>query len=240
MKNDAERPRYLRAKQYLLSRIKKMRPGRNQLEPENQLTVRLGICRETVRKAMSTLIEEGVITRRRGKGNFGHPEVANLKMRIDRNSDFWRILSSRGHAVRAFRSVASVQSPSAGMLRRMPEAEGTTVLTFDLDFFAADRAAIHGKVELLMSIVKTVPLPGEYSGKFNAILKEHCTTETNHTTAWLAAENAGAQAARFDLDANAALLCWEEVYYDLFDQKFGYIKVYFNPALIDLSMLLKF
>ncbi len=237
---ESDLPLYLQAKEYLLDRIKRMKPGKNQIEPENLLTTKLGMCRETIRKAMSTLIQEGIITRRHGKGNFGHPEVANLTMRIDINSDFRRILTSRGYSVRSFRSVASVLPPSVGMLRRMPEAAGSTVIGFDLDFFADGKLAIHGKVELLKDIVKSVPLPGEYKENINVLLKDHCITESNHTTAWLRAENAGQIAALFGLDPATALLCWEEVYYDLFDQKMGYVGISFNPAVMDLSLLLKF
>jgi GntR family transcriptional regulator len=237
---DYELPLYLRAREYLLDRIRRMNPGDNQLEPENLLTTKLGMSRETVRKAMTTLIQEGSITRKHGKGNFGHPAVTNLAMRIDINSDFRRILTSQGYSVRSFRSEARVSSPSVGMLRRIPEVAGSRVVEFDLDFIADGRPAIHSSVELLKDIVVSVPPPGEYKENINAFLKEYCTTESNYTTAWLFAENKADEAARFGLDPSAALLCWEEVYYNIYDLKMGYVKIYFNSAIMDMSLLLKF
>jgi GntR family transcriptional regulator len=237
---DSDLPLYLKAREYMLGKIQRMMPGNNQLEPENQLTAKLGISRETVRKAMSTLIQEGIITRKHGKGNFGHPAVTNLPMRIDINSDFRRMLTSLGYSVRSVRSEASALPPSEGMLRRMPEASGSMVIRFDLEFFADGKLAIHGDVELLESIVVLMPESGEYIDNMNEFLREHCTTESNHTTAWLMAENAGLSGNLFGMKPNCALLCWEEIYYNLFDQKMGYIKIYFNPAIMDLSLLLQF
>jgi hypothetical protein len=74
----------------------------------------------------------------------------------------------------------------------------------------------------------------------NEFLAQHCTTPSNHTTAWLLAENAGDRGRLFAMEPSAALLCWEEVYYNVYDEKMGYLKVLFNPALMDLSLLLKF
>jgi GntR family transcriptional regulator len=239
-KNDSGSPLYLQAKEYLLDQISRMKPGENQLEPENLLTAKLGMSRETIRKAMSTLIQEGIITRKHGKGNFGHPAVTNLPMRIDVNSDFRRMLNSLGHSVRSTRSKAVIMPASPGMLRRMPEAAGSMVVCFDLDFYADGMLAIHGRVELLRDIVLTMPEPGDYEDNMNDFFREHCTTESNHTTAWLLAENAGLSGNIFGLSRSTALLCWEEIYYSVYDQKMGYIKIHFNPAVMDLSLLLKF
>jgi GntR family transcriptional regulator len=237
---DDDLPLYLRAKKYLLEQIRHMRPGDNRLEPENFLANKLGMSRETVRKAMTSLIQEGCITRKHGKGNFGHSAVTNLAMRIDINSDFRRILALQGYSVRSFRSEARVSSPSAGMVRRIPEAADSMVIEFDLDFIADGRPAIHCDVELLQDIVVSIPSPGEYEENIDTFLKEHCTTESNYTTAWLLAENKPSEAARFGLNPSTALLCWEEIYYNICDQRMGYVKIYFNSAIMDLSLLLKF
>ncbi|OHD79638.1 MAG: hypothetical protein A3J97_11500 [Spirochaetes bacterium RIFOXYC1_FULL_54_7] len=238
--NKNETPLYIQAKDYLLGIIRRMEGGANQLEGENLLAAKLGMSRETIRKAMTTLIQEGIITRRHGKGNYGHPSLTNLNMRIDLNSDFRRILTSRGYTVRSFRSGGVVATPSAGMIKRMPEAEGSAVVAFDLDLLADGRPAIHGSVQLLRDIVTRIPQAGEYVDNINEYLKDHCQTESNHTTAWLLAENNAAMARHFSLEPGTALLCWEEIYYDITDRKMGYVKIYFNPEIMDLSLLLKF
>jgi GntR family transcriptional regulator len=239
MKHDTQ-PRYLQAKAYLLGQIRALKAGANQLEPENTLTEKLGMSRETIRKAMSSLIQDGIITRWHGKGNFGHPSVTNMPMRIDLNSDFRRILTEAGYSVRSYRSEAVVRTPSPQMLRRMPEAQGQDVVSYRLDYFADDQLAVAGEVELLSSIVVKHPVGGEFTDSMNAFLKEHCITHSNHTTAWLLADQSAEVSERFSLRPDAPLLCWEEIYYNLHDQKMGYVKVFFNPDRMDLSLLLKF
>ena len=240
MKESEQIPRYIQAKEYLLQQIKKLKAGNNQLEPENTLTEKLGMSRETVRKAMMSLIQEGVITRWHGKGNFGHPAVTNLSMRIDQNSDFRRLLSESGYSVRTFRSEATVRQASETMAKRMPEAQTREVVAYQLDYYADSALAVQGKVELLKDIVIHMPAEGEYNGSMNAFLREHCISESNHTTAWLLAEHNTEVAQRFSLLPDTALLCWEEIYFNLFDEKMGYVKVFFNPKIMDLSLLLKF
>ena len=240
MKEPESIPRYLRAKKYLLQQIKSLQARNNQLEPENALAEKLGISRETVRKAMMSLIQEGVITRWHGKGNFGHPAVTNLSMRIDLNSDFRRILVESGYAVRSFRSKSEEREASDSMRKRMLESEEKTVVAYDLDIYGDDVLAVQGKVELFREIVISLPPEGEYNDSMNSTLREHCVSESNHTTAWLLAENNPEIAKRFSLIPDTPLLCWEEIYYNLYDEKMGFVKVFFNPKIMNLSFLLKF
>ncbi len=233
-------PRYMLAKQYLLEQIRRMTPGDNKLESEHTLTDKLGMSRETIRKAMGSLIQEGVITRRHGKGNFGHPALSNLPMRIDLNSNFRRLLSEGGYHVMSKQSEPVIREASLQMLHRMPEARGKLVVAFMLNFYGSSRLAIAAEAELLQDIVKKMPESGEYQQDMGEFLDEHCTTESNHTTAWLQAECRQDISQRFGISKESPLLCWEEVYYNLFDEKMGYIKIYFNPEIMDLSMMLKF
>ena len=154
MKRKDTKPLYLQMKEYLLDQIEKMNPGDNQLEPENLLSNKLGMSRETVRKAMSVLIREGVITRWHGKGNYGHPAVSNLVMRVDMNSDFRRILKNAGYTVKTERSESTLRLPSDQMLNRIPEAAEKEILSYELRFLADSKLAIHVSVELINKYVK--------------------------------------------------------------------------------------
>jgi GntR family transcriptional regulator len=236
----AKIPRYIAAKEYLLDRIRKMRPGDNQLESENQLTAKLGMSRETIRKAMTILIQEGVITRWHGKGNFGHPGVTNLPMRMDINSDFRRILMNAGYTVKTVRTSASVLSPSTDMINRMPEIASKPVVNFGQLFYADGNLAIQCQVELPEEQMLKMPDAGEYTENINEFLREYCNRESSHTTAWLKAGINPSIAESFYLGPETPLLEWEEVYYDIYDQRIGYIKIFFHPKIMDLSLLLKF
>ncbi len=234
------KPLYIKAKEYLLDKIRHMQPGSNQLEPENMLTVKLGMSRETIRKAISDLIHEGAASRWHGKGNFGHPGVTSLPMRMDINSDFRRILEHTGYNVSTIRTEHIVCKPDDDMLKRMPEASGKSIISFGQLFYADGKLAIQCQVNLLEEIVIKKPKAGLYTENINAFLQEYCRKESSHTTAWLKAALQPQISGRFGLDPTTPLLEWEEVYYDIYDHKLGYIKIYFHPEIMDLSLLLKF
>ncbi len=238
--NIKTKPRYIKAKEYLLEKIRQMQPGNNQLEPENLLTTKLGMSRETIRKAMSDLIHEGVVSRWHGKGNFGHPDVINLPMRMDINSDFRRILENAGYNVSTVRTEHSVCTPDEDMLKRMPEAADKLVVSFGQLFYADGNLAIQCQVDLLEEIVIKKPSVGLYTENINEFLREYCKTERNHTTAWLKAGMQPQISEQFGLDPATPLLEWEEVYYDIYNQKLGYVKIFFHPEIMDLSLILKF
>ena len=240
MEQQNKEPLYIKAKLYLLDRIRKMAAGANKIEPENTLAEKLGMSRETVRKAMTVLIQEGVITRWHGKGNYGHPDVSNLNMRIDLNSDFRHLLTDSGYDVRTFRAQVETREASAAMVRRMPAADGARVVASRQDYYANDVLAVVCYVELLEDIVDVIPEEGEYTESMKEFICAHCTTKSNHTTAWLLAEHNPEVAERFSLIPGAPLFCWEEIYYNLLDEKMGYVKIYFNQNVMDLSLMLKF
>lgn len=80
-KNDTT-PYYLQLLSILrrLIRSNILRPG-DMIPSENELCEHFGISRSTVRQALNTLSDEGLIIRRRGKGTF----ISSLKLK--RNSD---------------------------------------------------------------------------------------------------------------------------------------------------------
>ena len=240
MKQKNIKPLYLQMKEYLLKQIQKMDPGNNQLEPENLLSNKLGMSRETVRKAMSVLIREGVITRWHGKGNFGHPAVSNLIMRVDMNSDFRRILRNAGYQVKTIRSESILKTPSKQMLERIPEAVDEDVLFYELLFFADSRLAIHVNVELYNKYVTCIPESGTYSEIITDSLKKYCDVDSLYSTAWQRAGISSDISSKFGIDTKTPLLIWDEIYYDLNDCKICYTEINFNPEIMDLSMKLSF
>jgi GntR family transcriptional regulator len=235
-----KKPLYIIAKEYMLKKIKQMIPGNNQLEPEHQLTAKLNMSRETIRKAMSTLIQDGIVTRWHGKGNFGHPEVTNLPMRMDINSDFRRLLKNAGYKVDTWRTESSITAPTADLLKRIPEAMDKEVVEFGQSFFANGQLAIQCRVELLREYVTEIPEEGYYTENINDFLMQHCNRETSYTIAWLNAGLNSEISEKFGLPPMTPLLVWEEIYYDIFDFKLGYVKIYFHPETMDLSLLLNF
>jgi DNA-binding GntR family transcriptional regulator len=233
-------PLYLQAKLYLENEIASMPPALNQLESEPTLAKKLEMSRETIRKALTELYREGLISKWRGKGSFGHPAVARLPMRFDLDSNFRLLLANSGYQVYSTRSEWRETLGTDEMEVRIPQATEKSYVTFDQDFFANDDLAIHTTVSIDTSFIKVHPKPGEYHDNINKFFLTHCKMKSEHVISWQHAENNAEIATAFHLPAETPLLSWQEVYYNIYDECMGYVKIHFNPEIMDLSMLLHF
>ncbi len=230
-------PIYMRIRAYLLEQIKNMRPGDNRLETEEALSLRFGTSRATIREAMNSLIREGYISRRQGKGNFGHPAVAQLERRIDLDTDFRRLIQQSGREVRLEQKNIRRTTASPQMVMRLPETERREVLSFDWLYSGDGVAEINCRVELLIEFIKEMPTEGETEATLSQFLARHCDVDISYTATWLRSEISPTMAKLFSLPEGTALLVWEEIFHDLYDRKICYNTIHFHPDRMDLSML---
>ncbi len=235
MESKKEKALYLQVKDYLLEKIKKMEPIENQLEPENLLAKKLNVSRQTIRQAMSELIREGIISRWHGKGNYGHPNVMNLSMRIDQKSDFKDFLEKRGYTVKMMLTDSELTASSWAMQKRIPEANGKQIVTFEKYYYADNNIAVHCRYEFFEEYMKN-PVPGGIiEGSFTDFLKNYCKFDSTYTLAWLRAGQNTEIARKFVIDQGASMVIWDEVFFNHLDQKLFFVEVYFNPQIMDLS-----
>jgi DNA-binding GntR family transcriptional regulator len=250
---EKRKPLHRRVREHLIERIRGMRPGANRLETEEALAERLGTSRATVREAMASLIREGYVTRKQGKGSFGHPGIAGLQMRIDMNSDFRRLIRSSGGRVYVNRSPAVITTPSAQMLRRMPEARQDQVVAFDWNYRDGEEQVINCRVELLRHLMKEVPDheaetgrgetpegeeagPEESAPHLAEFIERYCEVEITYTATWLRSEISPEIAERFGVDPGRPMVVWDEIFFDLYDRRICFNTIHFHPDRMDLSM----
>jgi len=235
MQTNKEKALYLQVKDYLLEKIKEMVPKKNQLEPENLLASNLNVSRQTIRQAMSELIREGIISRWHGKGNFGHPNVLNLSMRIDLKSDFLIFLKGGGYSVKMILTDSRLADSSWAMRRRIPEAISRKVIAFEKYYYADDELAILCKYEFFEEYLKKPISAGITHGNFEDFLRDYCTFNSTYTLAWMRAETNIEVATKFVIDQGTSFLIWDEVFFNHLDQKIFFVEVHFNPKIMDLS-----
>jgi GntR family transcriptional regulator len=233
-------PLHVRTKKYLEKTIRTLAPGNNKLESEPTLTKKLGISRGTVRKALAELYREGLISQWHGKGNYGHPTVAALPMRFDVNSNFRLLLEQSGHTVKTTRSKWVDTMGNEEMEQRIPNALNTAYIMFDQEFLADNHLAIHTTVWIDKAYLVSYPKAGIYQRNIGDFFKKHCTMKSQYVISWQKATCSKEVTSLFGLPEDTPLLEWQEAYYNILDQCMGFIKVYFNPTIMDLSMLLHF
>jgi GntR family transcriptional regulator len=228
----------MQIRDHLLEEIKKMKPGNNRLAPEEDIAKKMGVSRATVRQAMEALIREGYISRRQGKGNFGHPGVTGLAMRFDRNSDFRNLVRESGGDFSLKQANMQLAHPSARMLKRMPHAEKEQTLTFDWIYQDNQRAAIHCKIEVLRYLVREIPKKELSEERLSDFLSRYCMVEISHTATWLSSSIDPDIARIFRIERGRSMVVWEEIFYDLYDREICFNTIHFHPDRIDLSMLI--
>lgn len=230
-----EKALYIQVKDYLLEQIKQMNPKENQLEPENLLAAKLNVSRQTIRQAMSDLIREGIISRWHGKGNYGHPNVMNLSMRIDQKSDFKQFLEERGYSVKMILTDSRLATSSWAMQKRIPEAINKQVVTFEKYYYANNNVAIHCRYEFFEEYMKKPVTRGRTEEPFHDFLKDYCHADSTYTLAWIRAGQNTEISRKFVIDLGSSMVIWDEVFFNQLEQKIFFVEVYFNPQIMDLS-----
>ena len=95
-------PRYLQLRRHLYQAIRsgEIEPE-TPLPPEREIASMTGLSRVTVRKAMGALVQEGLITQRRGSGSFVADRAQRVEQSLSGLTSFTEDMASRGMTVRS-------------------------------------------------------------------------------------------------------------------------------------------
>lgn len=129
-------PLYLQLQRALRSAIDSKLFGKDGALPaERQLASELGLSRITVRKAIDGLVEEGLLIRRPGSGNFINTRIEKNFAKLSSFSEDMRARGRQPHSVWLKRSAGIVAPEEALRLRLSP---GTLVYRFHRIRYADD------------------------------------------------------------------------------------------------------
>ncbi len=125
------------------------------------------------------------------------------------------------------------------MINRMPEIASQLDCNFGQLFYADGNWRSSARLSCLRIRCSKCLMLGNIR-KISTNFSANTAIGKQHTTAWLKAGINPSIAEGFTMGPETPLLEWEEVYYDIYDQRIGYIKIFFHPEIMDLSLLLKF
>ena len=222
----------------LRQEILSMAPGANRLPSEEELARQLGVSRATVREAMQELVKQGYVTRRHGKGNFGHPSVAGLVHRMDLTMDFLTLFQTGEQPVACAPLDSGPAQASPAMQVRYPQPCGRV--------FAQTWLYTLGEAPIVLCRVETPEelLPPDPPLPEQCRLIPWISDVSGRDAAYYACHmgcRADACAARaLGLEPSTALLNCQEILYDIHDEPVSFCDLYFHPRHTDLSMVLRF
>ncbi|MGI9861762.1 GntR family transcriptional regulator [Moorella naiadis] len=222
----------------LLAMIKEKHFPDNKLPGEEELARLMGVSRATVREALSSLARLGYITKKHGKGNYGHPTIANLPARLDMTTDFLDLLKSQGRSPRVvhgdLRRTRNF-SPEAGAALGL--MAGDEVIKLDRIYYLDDRPAILAEIEIPRKRLRQLPDGEANNLTFKDFYETYCAGELVKMVMNIKSRIYPQAAELFKVDVSTPLLWWEEKWLTLEDEPACYAGIYFNPGATSITMV---
>jgi GntR family transcriptional regulator len=238
LKKIENEPLYLKVEKEILKVFKDENPTNNRLQSEEELAVLLGVSRHTVRVALNSLWKKGYLTKRHGKGNFLHRSAFEAKMRIDLYHNFSDLIRTAGYTPSIKKSAFVKACPETDTKSLFALKEGEQIIKFNWTYYADHLPAIFVDLQLPESFLKKEPKIDD-NDSLRDFLEEYCQQDLAQCVANIKALNDDSMSELFSLEENRALIMWEELFYNIYDQMICYNKIYFNPSVMELSLLIK-
>ena len=131
-----------RAREAILQSILERRFEGSRLPPENELAEMLGVSRTTVRSALQSLEQHGVLTRSPRRGTLVHGRMSPSMVGLQRLIGFTRMLEEQGYSVETLTDSKITITPPDEVLQAIGAVKGTTIYEIDRLFLASGKPAI--------------------------------------------------------------------------------------------------
>lgn len=221
--------------------IMDMKPGANRLPSEDELAKNLGVSRTTVRDSMNTLLLQGAITKVKGKGTFGHPEVFRAENRVDLFPDFYKLLTQQHANVELKTHIQGNILPGEKFLRYFPNhSPRDKVFAMEWVYYADGGAKIYGRFEFPIPVFRQLPVSSDEISDLPSFGSQFLYRDIAYCIMHLKCGLNDDAAALFGIGHDVPMQCWEEVVYDVEDRAIGFCKFYLHPEDMVMSIIAKF
>lgn len=131
-----------RAREAILDSILERRFEDSRLPPETQLADMLGVSRTTVRSALQSLEQHGVLTRSPRRGTQVHGRMTPSMVALQRLIGFARLLEDQGYSVQMTTKVSKTEAPPAEAVESLAIREDSPCYKIDRLLVASGHPAI--------------------------------------------------------------------------------------------------
>src|ERR1700704_5467585 len=131
-----------RARESILHSILERRFEDSRLPPENELADMLGVSRTTVRSALQSLEQHGVLTRSPRRGTLVHGLLSPSMVALQRLIGFTRLLEEQGYTVETLTDARMTTAPPDEVTTALGVPKTTSIYAIDRLFVASGSPAI--------------------------------------------------------------------------------------------------
>jgi len=131
-----------RAREAILDSILDRKFEDSRLPPENELAGMLGVSRTTVRAALQSLEQHGVLTRSPRRGTQVHGRLSPSMVALQRLIGFTRLLEEQGYTVETITTPVVTSAPPDEVALALDLVAGTQVFAISRLFVASGKPAI--------------------------------------------------------------------------------------------------
>lgn len=230
-------------KNVILENIKNNKYYGNKLPSEEALAMEFGISAITIREALRQLHNDGYITKKHGSGNYIHKSTLDLKMRMDKTRNIADLLKDRYSKIDICQSDCIVDSINGllhikqGLLLKDDEK----VLIYDRKFIVEDDKAV-------VMVRNYIPLKHLTRDVDSLLIRasildfiwDNCNQEIVQTSVAVKPSNSNQlESEILGIPYGKALICWDELFYNLLDVPLGFSHLVFHPELVDMRLVIK-
>ena len=232
-------PLHHQVRNALIEMVKKKSFPDNKLNSEEELAEILGVSRATVREALHNMKNQGVITKRHGKGNYVHLSALETKMRIDIHHDFFKLIANGGYEASLEQSEVQISLANELAQKRMELHKEEEVIAFTRVYFANNDPAILVKVQIPKQFFDNELIDIIPEKNLITFMMKYCNMDIAQSIDWLKGATDRQVAELFSISEVTPMLAWDQVYYGIHDEKVCFNEIFFNPKYMDLAVLVK-
>lgn len=202
-----------------------------QLPSQAELAAQLGISRLTLREALLSLEQEGVIQIRHGIGTFVSPSYAHrLESGLERLESIMDMASRQGSRVTCDDVHVSQEPADKEMARALQVPEGTLLTRVGRTLRVGSRPVAYMLDMAPASLLTPEAIGSAFDGSILNLLKQRSDLDLTHAVADIQAINAGDElSARLKVKPKQALQLLEETLYNRDGAPVEFSRNYFVP-----------
>lgn len=231
------RPLYVRVEEMLTSILQKYQVG-DRIPSETELARRLGVSRVTIREALRTFEERGLVIRRHGVGTFIAPSHTIFETGLEVLESLDEFLSRLGKQCSFANLSVTEEVPDAATKQKLQLSSGEKVIVVSRTR-TADESVIAYMCDVIpASIASVEDLRAKFTGSVLDYFRRHSGIVPNFALTHLLSENASKElAGLLRVPKGMALLVLEETLYDDGGRPINFSRNYYNTQLFRFSIV---